>query len=85
MQSFLSQKYNLVCLHQCQSFYFGLKKFIESQSFVIKIDFQPIKKMEKLIQKRIDQILGIIVSLPTQSIVQSNPWLMAQKVNEHLG
>ena len=41
--------------------------------------------MEKLIQKRIDQILGIIVSLPTQSIVQSNPWLMAQKVNEHLG
>ena len=25
MQSFLSQKYNLVCLHQCQSFYFGSK------------------------------------------------------------
>ena len=33
---------------------------LSSQSFVIKIDFQPIKKMEKLIQKRIDQILGII-------------------------
>ena len=66
--------------------FFGSKdlSFLESQSFVIKIDFQPIKKMEKLIQKRIDQILGIIVSLPTQSIVQSNWWLMAQKVNEHL-
>ena len=68
-------------------FFFGSKdlSFIESQSFVIKIDFQPIKKMEKLIQKRIDQILGIIESLPTQSIVQSNQWLMTQKVNEHLG
>ena len=67
--------------------FFGSKdlSFIESQSFVIKIDFQPIKKMEKLIQKRIDQILGIIESLPTQSIVQSNQWLMTQKVNEHLG
>ena len=67
--------------------FFGSKdlSFLESQSFVIKIDFQPIKKMEKLIQKRIDQILGIIESLPTQSIVQSNQWLMTQKVNEHLG
>ena len=64
--------------------YFESKDLL-SQSFVIKIDFQPIKKMEKLIQKRIDQILGIIESLPTQSIVQSNQWLMTQKVNEHLG
>ena len=39
---------------------FIIVKDLSSQSFVIKIDFQPIKKMEKLIQKRIDQILGII-------------------------
>ena len=39
--------------------YFESKDLL-SQSFVIKIDFQPIKKMKKLIQKRIDQILGII-------------------------
>ena len=33
---------------------------LSSQFFVIKIDFQPIRKIKKLIQKRIDQILGII-------------------------
>ena len=68
----------------------SMAKFISNQKIYrvsplsLKSISNRLKKMEKINSEADWPDIGYYIELPTQSIVQSNRWLMAQKVNEHL-